>query len=645
VDINPNSVKICRLRLWIELLKNAYYKNATELETLPNIDININCGNSLVSRFAIDSDLKQALKKSKWTIDSYRIAVETYRNAESKEQKREMERLISDIKSDFRSEISLNDPKLTKLRKLSGELFQMTQQTQLFEMSKKEKADWNKKVLKLTEETKKLENEIEEIKANKIFENAFEWRFEFPEVLNDDGDFVGFDVVIGNPPYMRVQEIQATQPSQKIYYETQYQNAKAAYDLANLFFELAINISNTKAHNSFILPHKFFNSASSEVFRNYLIAGKFIDKVAHFGANMVFEDADTYTCIAWFSKHQNKGFDFQQFPFKSDFQNLMTKNENYSLMSYEMINKASQLYGSNQWIMFNSELGFNIFEKIYRQNSSIKNKFERVSQGIATGKDEIYLFEGIEENDVVIGKFIKDPLERRIEKGIMKTFLKGKDVQRFSSPVKSLFILFPYNVNSQGKAKIMDEKEIQDNYPNAYEWLKETEEVHRKKDNKSTNDNFWYRYARNQGVDYVELPKISSMEICANHPNVIYNQENFYHPTTVYSWYKKEVTEESYEYLLAIANSKLLWWFLKTTGDTLQGDARRFKTNYLNPFPLPITVDREIENSISENVKMVMQQKKLNAKANTTEIEKEIDHLVYQLYKLTADEICTIENI
>ncbi|NQZ78668.1 MAG: type II restriction endonuclease, partial [Ekhidna sp.] len=202
VDINPNSVKICRLRLWIELLKNAYYKNATELETLPNIDINIKCGNSLVSRFDIDADLKQALKKSKWSIDSYRVAVDTYRNAQNKEQKREMERLIADIKSDFRSEISLNDPKAKRLRKLSGELFQLTNQGQLFEMSKKEKAAWNKKVKKLTEQTNKLEAEIEEIKANKIFENAFEWRFEFPEVLNDDGDFVGFDVVIGNPPYI-----------------------------------------------------------------------------------------------------------------------------------------------------------------------------------------------------------------------------------------------------------------------------------------------------------------------------------------------------------------------------------------------------------------------------------------------------------
>ena len=201
VDINPNSVKICRLRLWIELLKNAYYKNATELETLPNIDINIKCGNSLVSRFAIDADLSQALKKSKWSIYSYRIAVDKYRNAESKEQKREMEKLIDDIKSDFRSEISLNDPKAKKLARLKEQIFLNSTEIK-YDWGKKEKANWNKKAQQLTVEAKKLQTDIEEIKANKIFENAFEWRFEFPEVLNDNGDFIGFDVVIGNPPYL-----------------------------------------------------------------------------------------------------------------------------------------------------------------------------------------------------------------------------------------------------------------------------------------------------------------------------------------------------------------------------------------------------------------------------------------------------------
>ncbi|MFH1297479.1 MAG: DNA methyltransferase, partial [Bacteroidota bacterium] len=202
VDINPNSVKICRLRLWIELLKNSYYKeesNFTELETLPNIDINIKCGNSLISRYGLDADIKQALKKSKWSIDSYRLAVMTYRNAQSKEEKRAMERLIESIKNDFETEVVANDKRLVQLKKLNGELFNLTNQTALFERSKKELDEWNKKINRLASGIRHLEQELEEIKNNKIYENAFEWRFEFPEVLNNEGDFVGFDVVIGNP--------------------------------------------------------------------------------------------------------------------------------------------------------------------------------------------------------------------------------------------------------------------------------------------------------------------------------------------------------------------------------------------------------------------------------------------------------------
>ena len=285
VDINPNSVKICRLRLWIELLKNAYYKNATELETLPNIDINIKCGNSLVSRFAIDADLSQALKKSKWSIDSYRIAVDTYRNAESKEQKREMEKLIADIKSDFRSEISLNDPKVKKLRKISGELFQMTQQQQLFEMSKKEKADWNKKVTQLTEESKKLETEIEEIKANKIFENAFEWRFEFPEALNDAGDFIGFDVVIGNPPYVSLygnKGVSIDNPT-RLYYQSNYSHVKGISDrvnLMNLFVELSSIVLNNSGSASLIVNKTIAVLPSYINLREFILSNLHINYLA-----------------------------------------------------------------------------------------------------------------------------------------------------------------------------------------------------------------------------------------------------------------------------------------------------------------------------------------------------------------------------
>ncbi len=268
VDINSNSVKICRLRLWIELLKNAYYKNSTELETLPNIDINIKCGNSLVSRFAIDADLKQALKRSKWTIDSYKLAVDTYRNAENKEQKREMEGLIADIKSDFRSEIALNDPKMNKLRKLKGEIFNMTNQQQLFEMDKKVKTAWNKKLTDLTQEASKLETEIEEVKANKIFENSFEWRFEFPEVLNDDGDFVGFDVVIGNPPYFSLSKVK----EQSDYFsKANYKTYSKGADIYCLFYELGGSILKNFGFLTYITSNSWQRSLYGDLLKKYFI--------------------------------------------------------------------------------------------------------------------------------------------------------------------------------------------------------------------------------------------------------------------------------------------------------------------------------------------------------------------------------------
>ena len=121
VDINPNSVKICRLRLWIELLKNSYYKSngkINELETLPNIDINIKCGNSLISRHKINTEIGEALKKSKWTIGGYREAIMAYRNADEKAEKRKMESLIQEIKSDLEITIGKNDKRVLRLKKL-----------------------------------------------------------------------------------------------------------------------------------------------------------------------------------------------------------------------------------------------------------------------------------------------------------------------------------------------------------------------------------------------------------------------------------------------------------------------------------------------------------------------------------------------
>ena len=209
VDINPNSVKICRLRLWIELLKNAYYTQSSNyqyLETLPNIDINIKCGNSLVYRFNLEDSIKSVLRETGITIKQYKNGVAKYKNAQDKEEKKELEILISEIKSKLKTEIGQKEPKRVKLNRYRAELNDLLT-PQLFEFTKKEQKERQKRIEFLHRGIKVLEDYFQEICSNKIYLGAFEWRLEFPEVLDDEGNFIGFDCIIGNPPILRGRDI------------------------------------------------------------------------------------------------------------------------------------------------------------------------------------------------------------------------------------------------------------------------------------------------------------------------------------------------------------------------------------------------------------------------------------------------------
>ncbi|MEB3123417.1 MAG: TaqI-like C-terminal specificity domain-containing protein [Snowella sp.] len=298
VDINPNSVIICRLRLWIELLKNAYYRTDGNLETLPNIDINIKCGNSLISRFGLDVDVKQVLKKHNFTIEQYRNAVQTYRNAVSKEQKREMEHLIRDIKGSFTMTLQGIDPNKTKLRNLEGELYQLENQVLLFEESAKEKKAREKKINKLNNEIDKLRAEIENIESGKLYENALEWRFEFPEVLNNKGDFIGFDIVIGNPPY----GVEFSDRD-KILYKKEYAiSSQGKIDSFKLFYERAYQILKKNYYQSFIAPNTFLYNIQSQSLREFLLKNTHLLIGVELRKN-IFEDAPDVVTVINVSKY------------------------------------------------------------------------------------------------------------------------------------------------------------------------------------------------------------------------------------------------------------------------------------------------------------------------------------------------------
>lgn len=337
VDINPNSVKICRLRLWIELLKNTYYNAEGYLEVLPNIDINIKCGNSLISRFDIDTPIDEALKKSKWNVESYRNAVYNYKNSKNKEEKEELVKLIDEIKSDFESEVATNDKRVIKLNKLRGELLTLTTQQTMFDMSKVEKKKWEKDVKNKTDAINKLEQELEEIKNNKIYDNAFEWRFEFPEVLADNGDFVGFDVVIGNPPYLRprnLDKISSTIFKSYRVYENQF-------DLYHLFIERSYQISKN-SRLSLIVPNSFLGNTNTLNLRKFILDNLTFEQIID-SRQKVFEEADVDVLIMITGTKKDQYFELinDTFNYKNEFDSASFKS-NLNLNFTVTLSKYSQ---------------------------------------------------------------------------------------------------------------------------------------------------------------------------------------------------------------------------------------------------------------------------------------------------------------
>jgi adenine-specific DNA-methyltransferase len=577
VDINPNSVKICRLRLWIELLKNAYYKNATELETLPNIDINIKCGNSLVSRFAIDADLKQALKKSRLTIDRYRNAVHTYQNAESKQQKWDMKHLINKIKSDFRSEISENDPKVKKLHKLLGELNTIQSQGQLFQMN----IDWKKKVQQLTEEIKKLETEIEEIKANKIYENAFEWRFEFPEVLNDDGDFVGFDVVIGNPPY----GVPIKDKKAKEYLVTNLSKVPD-FEIYYWFINKGHLILKRNGVISYIIPNTILFNVFAKQYRLSLFDNWTLDEILDCTNFNLFEDATVRNIIFQFTKSDSK---------KNILGYKNTANiENFdSLKARKLIRLSKETAESNiqNWgLIFKLDKDIlTIIEKIKNNKPTLIELFPETSQGlIAYDKHKGQSVEIIKTRAY---HHFSDPENK------FKCWLYGEDITR-------------YSLKWNGK-----------------EYIDYCDKIANPRDPK-------YFKGKRLLIREITNPRIFATitsEELYNDPSIIIVKENS--PTY------------PLECLLAILNSKFATFYhFNSSPKATKGTFPKILVYDVNNFPLPRSIEKITQLEIEKLVTDIFTEKSKDPPEDTTNLENKIDKLVYQLYDLTEEEIKIIEN-
>jgi len=648
VDINPKSVLICRLRLWIELLKNAYYKESeyNELETLPNIDINIKCGNSLLSRFALDADLTKALKSIKYDIKAYRGFVNDYKNEKSRDVKRGLQKIIDSIKSDFRTEIFNNDPKVVKLSKLSGDLYNLLNQGKLFELDSKEKKARKEKQQKLEADITKLSKEIEEIKNNALYKNAFEWRFEFPEVLNNKGEFEGFDLIIGNPPYIK-----------------EYENRDAFNGLRNLdcyqgkmdiwylFGDLGLKILKPDNYLCYIATNNWVTNAGASNFRNIVIQNSQITNLTDFGAYMIFENASIQTMIMLFKNTKtadNYTFDYRKLEgdklVLQDVLNLLegTETEKSVLLS-PVVTKSNLI---DKPLTFNTDENSGLLDKIKaKQNFVLREKADKklklqseLGQGIVAPQDFVNkasaekLKGSISNGD---GIFVLSNAEFEAkkflakEKEIIKPYFTTDQLQKyFGSPDNTHWII--YTKSDINKPDKKTKKVPLDSYPKIKQHLDTFKSV-------ITSDFGPYGLHRAREQYFFEGEKIMVTRKCPKEPIFTYTDFDCFVSQTFFVIQSNRI---NLKYLTGLLNSKLIAFWLRKKGK-MQGNAYQLDKEPLLEIPIYKPADKDA-NEIAKLVDKIISLKQQGKDSN--EQEKKIDELVYKLYDITADEQKIIEG-
>lgn len=617
VDINPNSVKICRLRLWIELLKNAYYTEEskyTDLETLPNIDINIKCGNSLISRFDLDSDLKPALKKSKFTIDTYKLAVQNYKHATDKESKREFKKLIQTVKSDFKSDIFSKDK--IDLQKLEGQFYERFGAATLIDVeltktqAKKKAAEQKKLVARID----KKKNEIEETQNNKIYENAFEWRFEFPEVLDDEGVYVGFDVVIGNPPYIRQEEFKEI----KDYLKSKYETYKGTADLYVYFVERAFQVAANGAQFVYIIPNKWMRAGYGSEMRNYLKDQNLIG-IYDFGDLPVFEEATTYPCIIYAAKEQaTESFlaaDIETLNYLNGLENYLKRSE------FEI--KINQLSDTG-WTLIKPDIQ-NLLDKIKSKGVTLNKYTEgKVFRGLLTGLNEAFVIDKETKDRLILEDFKSSE--------ILKPFLAGRDIKRFGEPTASKWLILFKSGHTREKYGLLSEEQawnkLSSDFPAISNWLNGFETKAKKRTDKG---DYWWELRPCAYYNEFDKEKIVYPNICRR-PEFIVDNNNYINQKC----YLIGLNDRG---LVSIFNSKMYFFLFMNILPKLRGDFYEPSSKYFTTFPVVEPTD-----DLRVLCADIIEIKANNKDTDTTHLEAEIDQLVYQLYDLTEEEIQIIEE-
>lgn len=522
VDIEQGAVDIARLRFWLALVVD----EVSPLP-LPNLDYKIMCGNSLLNRYDIDESLKAIFdsynetcdEKDQLSLEKYKQLVVNYATTSSHITKQHLKETIDCIKRVFRSE--LTDRECSKLRKLKSKIIDL-ESPSLFERTEQEK----KGLVKLKAKLKELEKERITIESNKLYKDSFEWRFEFPQLLNKEGEFIGFDIIIGNPPF-GASFTTAEKNVLKARYSDVHMRTPESYCY---FISLAFRLARNTGVVSYIVPNNMFFQNENEKTRSLLLFKHQLVRAINLGDN-TFENADVPTCI-FVSKVQHKEiYDIAYSDYRMCNIHDIEWDKNIENTSSSLIQSVPA------YVVGLSNEDIRILGTIREQGVSIDSIAEEMASGISTGGDKIFKI-----SQSVIDNF-------HIEESIIRNILVGGDIDSYSISYKYEYLIYTTR-----------ETNIQD-YPFAETYLETYKDKLMQRSESRKGILPWYALGRNRYPLLFEEPKII-MRQTSDSIRCVYDEKGFYVLNSILV-FKKNTSEYTYKYLSTVLNSTLTDYLYK----------------------------------------------------------------------------------
>jgi hypothetical protein len=481
--------------------------------------------------------------------------------------------------------------------------------------------------------------------------NVFDWKKSFPQVFQ--GDSPGFDAVIGNPPYIRIQALKEFAPVEVEHYKRAYRAAgKGNYDIYVVFVERGLSLLNKYGRLGYILPHKFFNAKYGAPVRELISEGRHLSEVVHFGDEQVFTGATTYTCLIFLDRMASNEFRVEKV---DDLTAWRTTGE-------AIEGKVPAASATAEDWNFVVGAGAALFERLRQMPVKLGDVTVRLYQGPITSADTVYLFKNFRSGEngttEVFSKQLGEWLE--IESDILRSVTRSGSVDRYHAAPTAV-VLYPYNVEGT-IAKLISDAEMQRRYPLAWSYLMQNRGFLESRERGKFRDNQWYRFGRTQNLGMWEQPKVMVPYMITRLAAYLDQDGSYYFINVTTGGYGIIVNDLSggLTYLCGLLNSRLLDYFFKHVSTNFNSGYFAVNKQYIEQLPIR-TIDLSAPEDIARHdqmVELVERMLELHERLAGAKIERErtvighqisatdrqIDRLVYELYGLTDEEIRIVEE-